>query len=382
MEGRLSITRRTTLALAAALLLSSGAKAEDCGTPVAGADAWPIAAPAEVGMSADALCVIGPRMAAWREAKIHSILIVRHGRLVFERYFSGVDERWGDALGEVTFRPDTQHDVRSITKSVTSLLLGIAIDRGWVPGIDAPAFSFLPEYADLKTPEKNAVTLRHLLTMSAGFAWDENAPYSSPGNSETAMNRSVDPYRYVLAQPIGTAPGTIYNYSGGSATLIAAILHKATGKTADQLARELLFDPLGIGPVSWIRYANGDPVVASGLAMKPRDLARLGQLVLNRGTWNGKQIVPAAWIDASIAPQIQGSQLYFYGYQWWVGRSLLAGHQVDWVAGVGLGGQRVFVVPSLDLVAVMTAGLYYSDMQDWAPLQIFNRRILAAVLMQ
>jgi CubicO group peptidase (beta-lactamase class C family) len=121
----MSLARRTALALIAALLLSFGAKAEDCGTPIAGADAWPIAAPAEVGMNADALCVVGPRMAAWREARIHSILIVRHGRLVFERYFTGVDERWGDALGEVTFKPDTQHDVRSITKSVTSLLLGM-----------------------------------------------------------------------------------------------------------------------------------------------------------------------------------------------------------------------------------------------------------------
>ena len=321
-----------------------------------------------------------PRFDSWGEADVHAVLVVRHGSLVFEHYFKGADERWGRPLGVVTFAPEVKHDLRSITKSVTSLLLGIAIDRGWVPGVDAPVLSLLPAYADLRSTAMNRITLRHLLTMSAGLKWDENVPYSNPANSEIQMDEARDPYRYVLTRQIDTQPGAIWNYSGGGAALISAVLHQATGKTEDVLAKELLFDPLGIGDVAWVRYpGNGEPLAASGLAMRPRDLAKLGQLVLNRGMWDGRQIVPAAWIDASIAPQIQGPQLYFYGYQWWLGRSLVNGHQVDWAVGYGLGGQRLYILPQLDMVALVMAGLYRSEMQSGVPLQVLNRYVLGAV---
>jgi CubicO group peptidase (beta-lactamase class C family) len=162
--------------------------------------------------------------------------------------------------------------------------------------------------------------------------------------------------------------------------LISAVLHQATGKTEDVLAQEFLFDPLGIHDVAWARYpGNNEPLAASGLAMRPRDLTKLGQLVLNHGAWDGRQIISAAWIDASITPQIQGSQLYFYGYQWWLGRSLVNLHQVDWAVGYGLGGQRLYIVPQLNMVVLVMAGLYRSDMQGWVPLQVLNRYALAAV---
>ena len=129
-----------------------------------------------------------------------------------------------------------------------------------------------------------------------------------------------------------------------------------------------------------MRYpANHEPAAASGLRMLPRSLIKLGQLVLNRGAWDGKQIVSPAWIDASITPQIQGPQLYFYGYQWWLGRSLVNQHQVDWAVGYGLGGQRLFVLPQLDMVVLVMAGLYHSDTQSVGPLVALNRFALAAV---
>jgi len=240
--------------------------------------------------------------------------------------------------------------------------------------------ALLPQYADLHSAALDRITLRHLLTMSAGLKWDENVPYSSPDNSEIQMDYAPDPYRYVLTRPIDTPPGAVWNYSGGSAALISAVLHQATGKTEDVLAQELLFDPLGIRDVAWVRYpGNNEPLAASGLAMRPRDLTKLGQLVLNHGAWDGRQIVSAAWIDASITPQIQGSQLYFYGYQWWLGRSLVNLHQVDWAVGYGLGGQRMYIVPQLGMVVLVMAGLYRSDMQGWVPLQVLNRYALAAV---
>ena len=374
--------RRVAL-LAALLLAPLAALAEDCPSPASGEDHWAVAAPADVGLDGATLCAIGPRFTEWKQANIHAVLVARHGRLAFEHYFSGADEDWGRSIGTVQFDPDVKHDVRSVTKSVTALLLGIAIGRGLVPGVDAPVLSLLPDYADLKTEAKQRITLRHLLTMSAGLAWDENIPYSDSANSEIRMDFAADPYRYVLERPVDAPPGHRYNYSGGSAALISAVLHKATGKTEDVLAQDMLFAPLGITDVSWARYpGNGDPIAASGLRMRPRDMAKLGQLVLNHGRWNEQQIVPEAWLEESMAPHIQGSQLYFYGYQWWLGRSLVGGRPTDWEAGVGLGGQRVFIVPALDLVVVTTAGLYKSEMQAWVPLQILNRYVLDAVQAQ
>ena len=357
---------------------ASGAPA--CDPPAPRDDGWKVAAPATVGLDAATLCALVPHFEAWKDADVHAVLVVRHGTLVFEHYFKGADERWGQSLGVIDFAPDVKHDLRSITKSVTSLLLGVAIDRGWVRGVDEPVLSLLPQYADLHSAALDRITLRHLLTMSAGLKWDENLPYSSPDNSEIQMDYAPDPYRYVLTRPVDTPPGAVWDYSGGSAALISAVLHQATGKTEDVLAQEFLFDPLGIHDVAWVRYpSNDEPAAASGLAMRPRDLTKLGQLVLNHGAWDGRQIVSTAWIDASITPQIQGSQLYFYGYQWWLGRSLVNLHQVDWAVGYGLGGQRLYVVPQLDMVVLVMAGLYRSDMQGLVPLQVLNRYALAAV---
>jgi CubicO group peptidase (beta-lactamase class C family) len=368
------------LAQTAPTQASAPARAQACDPPAARDDGWKIATPETVGLDPATLCALVPRFTAWTQADVHAVLVARHGALVFEHYFQGSDETWGKPLGLVDFSPDTKHDLRSITKSVTSLLLGIAIDRGWVPGVDTPVLSLLPAYADLHSPEKDRITLRHLLTMSAGLQWDENIPYTNPANSEILMDYAPDPYRFVLTRPVETPPGALWNYSGGGAALISAVLHQATGKTEDVLAQELLFDPLGIHDVEWVRYpANHEPAAASGLRMLPRSLIKLGQLVLNRGAWDGKQIVSPAWIDASITPQIQGPQLYFYGYQWWLGRSLVNQHQVDWAVGYGLGGQRLFVLPQLDMVVLVMAGLYHSDTQSVGPLVALNRFALAAV---
>ncbi len=301
-------------------------------------------------------------------ADIHSVLVVRHDRLVFEHYFAGEDEQWGRPLGTVAYDAGMLHDLRSVTKSVVGLVVGIAVERGWIRSLDTPVLDYFPEYADLRTPEKERITVRHLLTMSLGLAWNEDLPYSNPANSERRMTDAPDPYRYVLEQPVETPAGTAYTYSGGSTALLSAILRKTSGKSLDELAQTLLFDPLGIKDVEWERYANGDPIAASGLRLRPRDLVKIGELVLAHGDWHGRQIVPADWIAAATAPQINGQGLYFYGYQFWLGRSLVDKREVDWVAGVGYGGQRLFIVPDLDLVVLVHAGLYQSPLQSVVPL--------------
>jgi CubicO group peptidase (beta-lactamase class C family) len=352
-----------------------------CAAPPAGGG-WSTAAPAAEGLDAARLCAMVPLLAAQKQDNVHAVLVARHGKLVFEQYFSGIDESWGRSLGEVPHGRDQLHDARSVTKSVVALVLGIALDRGVVKArLDTPVFDLLPQYADLRTSEKAKIKLRDLLTMSAGLQWDEAVPYGTPQNSETQMDQAPDPARYVLSQAVVAPAGEVYNYSGGSAVLLQAILKQATGKPLDVVTRELLFAPLGITDVDWIRYPKtGEPIAASGLRLLPRDFAKIGQLVLQHGMWNGRQLVPAAFVDQATTPQINGLDLYFYGYQFWLGRSLVAHREVDWIAAVGLGGQRIFVVPSLDLVAVVNAGLYNSARQAWVPPAILDRYILPAAL--
>ncbi|HUI18237.1 MAG TPA: serine hydrolase [Alphaproteobacteria bacterium] len=366
-------------AVALLLILSPGvAQAAQCEAPPASDDGWAVAAPGDVGIDPDRLCALVPRFEAWTEADIHGVLVVRHGKLVFEHYFRGADELWGMPLGNVAHASDLRHDARSVTKSVTALVLGIALGRGMIKGdLDTPVFDLLPAYADLRTPEKALITLRHLLTMSAGLEWDEDIPYSDARNSETRMDFAPDPVRFVLSQPVAAPAGEVYNYSGGSATLVAAILKQATGQPLDVLAHDLLFSPLGITDVEWVR-GRGEPFAASGLRLRPRDFAKLGQLVLAHGVWQGNQVVPAEFIAQATAPQINGRGLYFYGFQFWLGRSFVKGREIDWSAAVGLGGQRIFIVPALDLVAVVNAGLYRSELQSWVPRVLLNRYVLEA----
>jgi CubicO group peptidase (beta-lactamase class C family) len=323
-----------------------------------------------------------PWIEGWKESDIHAVLVARHDQLVFEQYFSGADERWGAPLGNDVIHSNEQlHDARSVTKSVVALVLGIALDHGLIKaGLDTPILDLLPQYADLRTPEKGKITLRHLLTMSAGLKWNEDIPYSDPANSERQVDGAPDPARFVLAQNMVAPAGEIYNYSGGSVVLIQAILKQATGKSLDVLAHELLFAPLGIEHVEWVRYPlTGEPIAASGLRLLPRDFVKLGQLVLQHGAWRGEQVAPSAFVEQATSAQINGQQLYFYGYQFWLGRSFVRGQEIDWSAAVGLGGQRIFIVPALDLVAVVNAGLYRSPMQAWVLLVVcwtatFSRR--------
>jgi CubicO group peptidase (beta-lactamase class C family) len=346
-----------------------------------GTDWCDVAAFETVDLDAAPFRALEKYLAALPEANIHSLLVLRRGALVYERYFSGEDEAWGRRLGHVGFSAENKHDVRSITKSVTSLLTGIAIDRKMIGSIDEPVFKFLPAYADLCTPERSGLLVRHLLTMSAGFEWNQDVPYSDPMNSEARMIRAQDPLRFALEASTVDTPGEVWSFSGGTAEILGAVVRNATGQPLDRFARECLFEPLGIMDFEWIKYPkSGIPAASSGLRLRPRDMAKLGQLVLQRGQWNGQQIVAGQWIDASIAPQIGVSNyVVFYGYHWWLGRSLIRNREILWAAGIGLGGQRIYIVPALDLVMVTTFGCYAKSEQQIPALQILNRYILSAV---
>ncbi|MFC3229926.1 serine hydrolase domain-containing protein [Marinibaculum pumilum] len=341
----------------------------DAPAPADLGDGWPVAAPAEAGLDPGILDGLVPQFTAWRAANLHAVLIARHGRLAYERYFTGPDQRWGQDLGAVSYDSGMAHDLRSISKSVTSLLAGIGRQRGWLPGLDTPVLSLLPECADLAGPDnsdldRGAITIRHLLTMSAGLAWNEDLPYSDPRNSERLMSIAPDRARYVLEQPLLRPPGRVYGYNGGLTLLLGDLLAAGGGAALDDLAQEVLFDPLGIARPDWVRYPDGVPICASGLRLRPRDGLKIGQMVLQGGRWQDRQVVPADWIVESLTPQINGQELYFYGYQWWLGRSLVRKREIGWAAAMGWGGQRLYLVPGLDLVVLVHAGLY-----DNPPLQ-------------
>lgn len=342
---------------------------------------WQVTKPESVGFRSEPFGALVKWLDGLDYANVHGIVVVRHGKLLFEHYRTGEDECWGVPLGKVRHGPESKHDLRSVTKSVTSLLLGIALERKLIGNIDDPMFNWFPEYSDLRTPTKGRISLRHLLTMSAGFEWDEYIPYSDPRNSEVRMLMSDDQYRYTLEQPVVSPPGQVWNYNSGGSALLGAVISKAAGGALDGIAREFLLEPLGITHFDWTRKANSEIPEVGGLRLRARDFAKIGQLVLSGGNWNGRQIVSRQWIEESTAAHIgPADRMYFYGYQWWQGRSLLNGSEVRWIAAIGNGGQRIVIVPELDLVVVITAGLYGNPMQAVLPLIIFNRYVLAAAV--
>lgn len=342
-------------------------------------DGWTRARPDEVGLDGPRLCGTDKFIGQWQQANIHSVVVARHGKLVFERYYTGNDERLGVPIGKVAFGPTVKHDLRSISKSVTSLLIGVALGDGKYPSLDTPVIDRLPQYASLRSADNARITSRHLLTMSAGLEWDEDRPYSDPKNSETMMDNAPDPYAFVLKQPAVAPPGTVYAYSGGGTALLGLVLTTSVGQPIDVYAREKLFQPLHITDTEWGSFSkNGDPAAYAGLRLRPRDMAKLGQLLLAHGKWDERQVVPADWVAESVKPRINGASIYFYGYQWWLGRSFVNGRELLWSAGFGWGGQRLFVVPDLDLVVAITAGHYGGPLQGVIPLGILNNVVLPA----
>ena len=155
-----------------------------CGLPVVIADGWQIGDQGTTIANPERLCALRDKLAKSNSPSVHAVVLVRNGTLLFEHYRKGYDEKWGRPIGEIQYAPDVRHDVRSISKSVVSLLVGIAVDRGLIRSVDEPVFTFFPEFASLRTPEKDRILVRHLLTMSSGIKWDEERPYTDPENSE------------------------------------------------------------------------------------------------------------------------------------------------------------------------------------------------------
>ncbi|MFK5599197.1 serine hydrolase domain-containing protein [Methylobacterium sp. HMF5984] len=347
----------------------------------------PISSPQDEGFAADIGVVLDQAIVAKRIWNVHGLVVVRNGKVVLERYFEGEDrERGRGPVGRVAFTAQTLHDLRSCSKSIVGLLYGIALHQGKVPPPEAPLFSAFPEYADIADKNgRDRLTIYHALTMTMGSDWDETSfDYPDPRNSENAMDAAPDRYRYVLERPMIQTSGTYWTYCGGATALLARIITKGTSKTLHEYAREALFDPLGMGPTKWIAGMNGEPLASSGARMTPRDLARIGMLMLDGGRMGGREVVPAAWLTRCVTPAVSVDETRRYGYQWFL-RDVAFGRPKGWAPGrlermwvaQGYGGQRLFIIPALQLVIAVTSGNYGQEEQWKPPTRILNDVVLA-----
>jgi len=365
---------RPLLAAIAAMTLVTGASA---GQPAPAAE-WPRASLAEAGFAADLGERIDARVADGSFQNLHGVLVTRGGKLVLERYYKGEDQAWGRPLGRVAFGPETLHDLRSVTKSVVGLVYGIALREGLVPALDASLVEQFPEHRELAAePRRRRMTVAHALSMTLGTEWDEGLSYADPRNSEHAMELAAGSaggrVRYVLDRPMIAEPGARWIYNGGATAVLGRLIARGSGRPLADYARERLLAPLGIESFEWVVGRDGAHIAASGLRLRPRDLAKIGQLVLNRGRWEGRELVPADWLARSFQAHAETETLH-YGYHWWLGPPVRQGRV--WVAGFGNGGQRLSIAPGLELVVAVLAGNYNKPDAWQLPVAILTEIVL------
>ena len=357
---------------------SALAESPSCAIPAKLEDGWSVVARQDAGFDPAALCgALDP--APLDQANIHSVLVERHGKLVAEIYREGSDRSIYSLFARrIAFDASTQHDMRSVSKSFVGLLAGSAIGDGAM-SLSAPVLDYFPELADLRNPERNAIKVEHLLTMSSGLHWEETlATYGGLANDETHLYWAWNPDRFVLSRALDALPGTHFNYSGGNTAVLADIIERATKTSLRDYARTKIFEPMGIKDWEWIGDLWWRPIAFAGLRLRPRDLAKVGRMLLADGRWEGRQIVPAEWVHQSLAPHIAAGEGLSYGYHFWTGSLQRGESKLDWAAAFGNGGQRLFLVPELDLAIVMTAGRYNERVIGPIEMQIF-RKILAAL---
>ncbi|HRI51683.1 MAG TPA: serine hydrolase [Pseudomonadota bacterium] len=295
-----------------------------------------------------------------------ALLIARGGRLVYEQYWNGFDRA-------------RLHDLRSATKSVTALLTGIAIDEGRLPGADAAVAGFFPEYQALtgRDARLGRITLAHLLTMSSGLECNDWNPDSA--GKEEKMYKSADWLKFVLGLPVAGEPGSVTTYCTGGVNLLGGAIARATATSIPSFAERALFSPLRIASadVKWAAAPAGETDTGGHLQLRPRDLLKLGQLVLDGGRWQGRQVVSANWLSAATTRRVHLGDSD-YGYLWWRNTFHVNGRPFDFSFARGNGGQYLFVFPEQKLTALFMASRYDSPIGDQA-LELCARFILTAL---
>ena len=365
------------------------------------ASAWPVVQPSTVGLDDKKLDAFDADVASGKYGLVDSLLVIRCAKQAYSRSYS---HDYGRIYGELAkkagplnhdvngpynyfspefhpyYRHSDLHTMQSVSKTVSSITIGIAMGRKeFAVDLDAPILKFFDDYRIANVDDrKRRITLRNLLTMTAGLEWNEDLPYNDPKNSADVMEATHDWVQYVINQPMAAEPGKVFVYSSGVTELLAHIFKKVTRRNVDEYAAEYLFKPLGIR-YYWKHEPTGLPDTEGGLYLSTSDLAKIGFLFLHNGAWDGKQIVPQDWVKASVSTDMSvedEGRRWKYGFQWWLQPYGDSPKQFAWAAR-GFGGQELRVVPEYDLVVVSTGWSILPETEGQQHDQL--ARILAAV---
>jgi CubicO group peptidase (beta-lactamase class C family) len=332
--------------VAVALLCGCRSSSSPDGVPAKLADGWGIATPESVGLDAKKVEELHSSMRQGGFGGIRSFLLAKDGRLVHEAYFQRYDR-------------DDLHFLYSVTKSVSSLLTGIALDKGLLGSVDAMLLQLLPPHlASSADKTQDRVALKHILSQSTGLDWNEGYAYSDKRNTHNQMGRSDNWMEFILSRRVVHTPGTRWTYNTGNTHLLAAVLKDQTGLDVRAFAKKHLLDPLGIREAEWTTDPQGYPCTGGsngGLKLRARDLAKLGQMVLDDGKWNGRQVISKKWIDESTAIRFDATNLQRYGYQWWREKYRTKSQMLHAIVAYGHGGQILAIFRQLNLVIAVTS---------------------------
>ena len=298
-------------------------------------DGWQVSTLAKEGVSEEIINDMMTAILAGKYPNLISIVLIRNGSLIFEEFLYYNNRYW-------------LQEFRSAGKSVTSVLMGIAFDKGFIKGVDGKLLDFFPEFEKGTNwdKRKDEVSLHHVLSMRWGF--DQSGPANKTGWY------TEDWIEKILKLPLINEPGEKFEYHSAAPALCGPILENVTGMPVTEFAKEYLFGPLQISDYLWHTLSDGNTLTAGGMYMRPRDMAKIGYLVINRGQWHGRQILSEKWIDISTKPYTSDDAMG-YGYYWWLSKYKGRDKTFETIFAAGHGGQRVMVVPELDLVAVFTS---------------------------
>ena len=340
---------------------------------------WTLTTPPEVGLDPGVLSAFDADVGKGKYGYVDSMLVIRDGKVAYERYYGrdygSIYDVEASTPGPLVVRDPTGpynyfnswwhpyfqkgklHTMQSVTKSVVSAVIGIAVGRGEFPDLDTPVLEFFEPGSVANVDEKKRrMTIRHLLTMTTGLDWNEDYPYNDPRNTFAIMAVEPDWVQYTMDRPMSVEPGESFQYNSGATLILGHVFNKATGVDLEEYAVRHLFEPLGIDNYHWKRTPFGLTDAQEGLFVSTRDIAKIAYLFLRQGQWEDKQVVPAAWVSESVAPfvSVDDDRSIEYGYKWWLVRYEYQGEERVAFAGFGFGGQYPIVIPELDLVIVFT----------------------------
>lgn len=358
----------------------------EVGIPVQTDDGWVPASPAEVGMAEQPLVDALNAIQRGTYNEIHGLVIIKNGRLVLEAYgrgrmYDGSDDMFTPVMN---YDRDMLHIVHSVSKSFMSTLAGIAIRDGFILDENQSAISFFPEHAGRFDIAKDGIQLRHLMSMSSGLEWNEwDVPAMDFENNDAMRyQRAADPSAYFFGKNLVHQPGSNFYYNTAGFQMMGEVIRRATNMNLADYANQVLFQPLGIERFEWRQYAHRSMYIVGDILLRPRDMAKFGQMFLQDGRWLGRQVVPAEWIRQVTAESLSVGHVGYkayegYGFFWWLKEFRIGTTSVPALCADGLAGQSIMIFPTLDMIVVVTGGNYDSPNREH---DLVSNHILPSVI--